>query len=117
MLFVEIEQVAKLCHQANKAICETWGDNSQRDWEDAEQWQRDSAINGVKFRLDNPAATGKDQHDAWVADKLADGWVFGEIKDPVAKTHPCMVEYCQLPKHQQVKDGVFSAIVQAALVV
>lgn len=99
----------------NQAICETWGDYSQKDWDAAEQWQRDSAISGVKFRLDNPDATGKDQHDAWVSDKLADGWVFGDVKDPEAKTHPCIVEYERLPRHQQAKDSVFSAIVKAAL--
>lgn len=116
MLNIEIEQVAKMCHQANKAICESWGDHSQKDWDDAEQWQRDSAISGVKFRIDNPDATSKDQHDAWVADKLANGWVYGDVKDPVAKTHHCLVEYDQLPTVQQAKDAVFSAIVKAALV-
>src|SRR5437879_1359495 len=43
----QVEQVAKICHEANRAYCETIGDNSQPTWEKAPQWQKDSAINGV----------------------------------------------------------------------
>jgi hypothetical protein len=32
----------------------------QKDWDEAQQWQRDSAIKGVEFKLDNPDAG----HDA-----------------------------------------------------
>jgi hypothetical protein len=38
-----------------------------------------TAIKGVEFKLDNP--DGHDaQHNAWMADKIADGWVYGEEK-------------------------------------
>ena len=105
--------IAKVCHQANKAWCETVGDNSQKDWAEAEQWQRDSAIKGVEFKLANPSA-GKDaQHNAWMADKINDGWVFGEVKDAEKKTHPCIVPFEQLPEFQQKKDALFCAIVDA----
>jgi predicted RecB family nuclease len=109
---LDIKLIAKLCHTANKAICEAANDFSQVPWESAEQWQRDSAIKGVQFRLDNPSATAQDQHDAWSRDKIADGWVFGETKDPVTKTHPCLVDYDQLPYEQRVKDYVFKALVE-----
>jgi hypothetical protein len=51
----KIEQIARMCHQTNKAWCELNGDNS-KDWDEAQQWQRDSAIKGVEFKLDNPDA-------------------------------------------------------------
>jgi hypothetical protein len=105
--------IAKVCHQANKAWCETTGDNSQKDWNEAEEWQRDSAIKGVEYRLANPSA-GKDaQHNAWMADKINNGWVYGEVKDAEAKTHPCIVPFEQLPEFQQKKDALFCAIVDA----
>lgn len=44
-----IVNIAKTCHQANKAWCEANGDNSQKDWDEAEDWQRDSAIKGAEF--------------------------------------------------------------------
>lgn len=109
----EEERIARVCHEAKRAICTAFGDHSQKPWNEAEQWQRDNAIRGVRFALDNPAAPPSAQHDAWMADKLADGWVYGPVKDPEAKTHPCLVPYDQLPPEQRVKDYVFKAVVAA----
>lgn len=111
---MEIGAIAKLCHEANRAICEASGDTSQVPWDEAADWQRKSAIDGVKFRQANPNATAEDQHESWRRDKIAAGWVFGETKDPEAKTHPCLVDYQDLPFEQRVKDHVFAAIVAAA---
>lgn len=105
--------IARVCHEANKAWCEANGDNSQKPWSEAEQWQRDSALKGVKFALANPAAPDSAQHDAWMADKIADGWRYGEVKDGTAKTHPCIVPFEKLPHHQQAKDKLFKAIVHS----
>jgi hypothetical protein len=44
---------------------------------------------------------------------MNEGWVYGETKDPVAKTHPCLVAYNDLPIEQQVKDHLFRAVVKA----
>jgi hypothetical protein len=108
-----IETIAKVCHEANKAFCEANGDFSQRPWEEAEEWQRQAAIKGVAFRLANPDAPQSAQHDDWLNDKVANGWVYGATKDPEKKTHPCMVPYEQLPKFEQQKDALFQAIVDA----
>lgn len=108
-----IAWIAYVCHQANKAWCESEGDDSQKDWAFAEQWQRDSAISGVKFRLENPEAGPDAQHNAWSAEKFAQGWVYGDVKDAEKKTHPCLVPFDQLPLFQQKKDKLFSAIVDA----
>lgn len=113
---MNIETIARACHEANRAICEAAGDFSQKPWAGAEDWQRDSAIKGVQFAIDNPSAPASAQHDAWLLDKLADGWCYGEVKDAAAKTHPCMVEYEALPFEQRVKDHVFKAIVGALMV-
>lgn len=109
----KILMIACVCHAANKAWCEANGDTSQLPWDEAPQWQRDSAIKGVEFRLNNPDAPESAQHDAWAADKTADGWVYGEVKDPEAKTHPCLVPFDQLPELQQKKDKLFQAIVDS----
>lgn len=105
--------IARMCHQANKYWCEINGDTSQVDWEDAEQWQRDSAIKGVYFRMENPNAGSSAQHDHWLKDKLLDGWVYGAVKDAEKKTHPCLVPFSELPQFQQKKDKLFCAIVDA----
>lgn len=107
-----VADIAELCHEANRAICEAAGDFSQKRFVDAEQWQRESAIRGVEFALANPDAGADSQHNAWMADKRRDGWQYGEVKDAAKKTHPCMVPYDKLPFEQRVKDHVFRVIVE-----
>jgi hypothetical protein len=108
-----IELIAKTCHQANKEWCEFNGDFYQKNWGDAEEWQRQSAIKGVEFRLDNPNLGHDAQHNNWLKDKVADGWVWGEVKDPIARTHPCIIDWASLPPVQMKKDVIFCAIVDA----
>lgn len=108
---VNVTVIARTCHEVNRAICETFGDTSQKPWPQAEDWQRDSAIAGVRFALEHPDATPEDQHVAWCEAKVADGWTYGETKDADAKTHPCLVAYAQLPPEQRVKDATFRAVV------
>lgn len=108
-----IETIAKVCHQANKAWCESLDDRSQVDWEQAPDWQRASATTGVQFVLAHPEAPESAQHEAWWKDKQRDGWVYGPVKDEAAKTHPCCVPYADLPVAQRRKDALFQAIVRA----
>ena len=105
--------IAKVCHESNRVWCQANGDNSQKHWKNAEQWQRDSAIVGVTFRINNPDAKHDAQHNAWMQDKVKNGWVFGEVKDAEKKTHPCIVPFEQLPEFQQKKDALFCAIVDS----
>ncbi len=108
-----IEQIAQVCHAANREYCATIGDLSQKSWLTAEPWQRESAIKGVEFALFNPEAPPSAQHEAWLKDKLADGWVYGPAKDSQLKIHPCIRDYDQLPVEQRIKDYLFKAIVAA----
>jgi len=108
-----ITTIAQICHEANRALCEATGDHSQQPWTFAEEWQRESAIKGVQFAIDNPDAPDSATHDSWMADKLADGWTYGPVKDANAKTHPCLVPFDQLPPDQQAKDPLFRNIVRA----
>ncbi len=109
----DILLIAKVCHDANREYCALSGDHTQVMWYSAPDWQRESAIDGVTHALDNPNAGPEDSHQNWWAGKIADGWVYGEVKDAVAKTHPCMVPYSQLPEFQRKKDALFLAIVRA----
>ncbi len=43
---MDMNQIARVCHEVNKAYCEALGDNSQPTWEDAPEWQRSSARMG-----------------------------------------------------------------------
>lgn len=109
----QIEEIAIVCHQANKAWCEQNGDFTQENWNSAQDWQKESAIKGVQFAVENPDAPASAQHDAWSADKVSDGWVYGPVKDAGERQHPCLVPFEELPEFQQKKDKLFKAIVQA----
>jgi hypothetical protein len=113
MELAEATRIAVVCHEANRAYCYTLGDGSQRQWADAEGWQRESAIKGVYFRVENPTLGPADQHESWAREKIADGWTYGLVKDPEKKTHPCLVPYTKLPEDQKRKDMLFAAIVDA----
>lgn len=106
------EDIARVCHEINRAYCAALGDNSQPPWEEAPEWQRSSAVNGAKHMLGNPGAKPSDSHESWLKEKAADGWKYGPVKDPEKKEHPCFVPYDELPVEQKVKDYLFQAVVR-----
>lgn len=108
-----LDRIARTCHEVNRAYCAAIGDNSHVAWDEAPDWQKISAVAGATGAIANPEATPADMHGFWMADKRADGWVYGPVKDPEAKTHPCMVPYDQLPPEQRAKDALFLAVVRA----
>ena len=108
---MKVEQIAELCHEANRVYCRLIGDDSQVAWGDAPDWQRTSAFAAVEFRIANPGAPPSAQHDSWLADKYDHGWTFGPVKDAERKEHPCCVPYGDLPIEQRLKDTLFQAVV------
>ena len=107
------EVIAKIAHEVNKAYCQSIGDDSQLDWADAPDWQRASAIKGVEFHRNNPDASPAHSHESWLAEKKAEGWKYGAVKDPDKKEHPCYVPFDALPTEQQAKDFIFRKIVHS----
>lgn len=109
---MKVEQIARIAHEVNRAYCRAIGDASQPPWEEAPEWQRESAISGVSHHLERPR-TPEESHDLWSAEKIRDGWSYGPVKDPEKKEHPCLVPYGELPLEQRVKDYLFGAVVNA----
>ena len=107
------EQMARVAHEVNRAYCQALGDNSQPAWEDAPQWQRDSAMLGVRLHTENPGASAAASHESWMAQKVAEGWVYGPEKKPELKQHHCIVPFDALPVAQQAKDYIFRGVVHA----
>lgn len=108
-----IENIAYVCHEANRAYCRTIGDNSQVDWVTAPAWQKESARKGVLHCLEYPEAGPHASHMNWMAERHRDGWTWGETEDGKAKTHPGMKLWADLPFEQRVKDCLFVDIVRA----
>ncbi len=104
-----VEACARHAHEINRAYCLAIGDTSQPTWDDAPEWQRSSAHNGVRGAL--AGNTPEQSHEGWSLEKVTAGWVHGPVKDPDATppTHPCLVPYAELPPAQRVKDHLFLA--------
>lgn len=112
---MKVEQIAEICHEANLIYCLQLGDYSQPNWDDAEDWQKQSAISGVLFQKANPNSPPSASHESWLKEKEETGWKYGTVKDPVKKEHPCFVPYEQLPVEQQIKDHLFTGIARALI--
>lgn len=109
---MELEQIAQVCHEANRAYCMALGDLSHQEWRNAPEWQRKSAIAGVKAVIEGGIYSDEKLHENWMKDKVADGWVYGQVKDANKKTHPCIRPYNEIPLQERVKDALFLAIVK-----
>lgn len=105
--------IARVAHEINRAYCASLGDTSQPAWQDAPEWQKNSALVQVDMHLANPDATPEQSHESWLAQKLAEGWKYGPVKDAEKKEHPCCVPYADLPAEQKAKDYLFRGAVHA----
>lgn len=110
---LNVLEIARVCHEANRAYCLVLGDTSQPSWREATDDIRSSAVMGVVFRQQNPDAPPSAQHEQWAKDKIDAGWTYGEVKDAEKKTHPSLVPFERLPIAEQRKDRLFAAVVQA----
>ena len=43
-------------------------------------------------------------HNVWAAGRLAEGWVYGEVKDVGKKTTPLLLPYSDLPESEKEYD-------------
>lgn len=113
---MQIEQIAELAHEVNRAYCEAIGEAQLPAWNDAPSWQRAASLGGVRFCLRHlsagPIPSPSLCHKAWAEEKRTAGWTYGPVKDPAKKEHPCLVPYDQLPVEQRVKDYLFVAVVK-----
>jgi RyR domain len=114
-LMVSEQTIAMVCHEANRAYCSTIGDLNQPTWAEAPDWQKESAVEGVRFHLGvlrtGSFPTPSESHEKWLALKRQEGWKYGPVKDPEKKEHPCFLPYDELPVEQRMKDYLFAAIV------
>jgi hypothetical protein len=109
---VDPDIIARVVHEANRALQHALGDPvPSPDYDHAPDWQAVSLREGVAAALHGIGP--QELHEQWMGDKFANGWTYGPEKDPVAKTHPCLVPYDELPTEQRAKNDLFLAIVEA----
>jgi hypothetical protein len=62
---------------------------------------------GVKLSPDILELTellARNAHEIWAQQRLRDGWKFGPRRDDLAKQHPCLVPYEDLPESEKAYD-------------
>jgi RyR domain len=110
------EQIAWIIHEAHRAFQMTTPLYPEHvmpapPWVTMTQWQQETVIGLVRIvrreRVRRPqfpdhilAAVA---HEEWVKRMRGKGWTYGEDKDPQQKTHPCIVEWVDLPDYDQAK--------------
>jgi hypothetical protein len=106
------DQMARTAYEVNRAYAAQNGDLSFKPWDEADQWQKDTIYAGVNSHLSGTVSP-EQSHQLWWDHKIKEGWVYGEVKDPEKKTHPCMVPYEDLPPFQRTKDHLFKAVIDS----
>lgn len=106
-----IELCARGAHEMNRAWCIFIGDNSQKHWDEAPDWQKASSRNGVIRVLEG--RTDEQLHEDWMTEKQANGWTYGAVKNEATKEHPAMMPYGDLPLEQKIKDQIYREAVLA----
>lgn len=99
----QLENVARVCHEAFRAWCATLGDTANPPWEQAEPWRRAFELDGVRRVLGG--ASPADIHDLWRSRKTAAGWTYGDQKAPTLKRSPSLVPYDQLHNSNEAKKA------------
>jgi DNA-binding transcriptional MerR regulator len=108
--------IARIIHNANRDLQIIQGDPvPSPPWDDDEvpEYQREQAIAGVEQAMADPDLSPEQSHELWCERMRAEGWTYGETKDPDRKTHPTLLRFVDLPAEQQLKDRLFVAIVRA----
>lgn len=105
--------IARVAHEADRALVATHGAIPQKVWLALDAWERESAIRGVKAAIANPELGAPALHELWRHDKLGQGWSRAESFDLKAKHDPILVPWDQLPARAQRRDELFVAVVRA----
>jgi hypothetical protein len=109
----ELDEIAAACHAGTWFLQLSDGATSTPSpcFAETPEWAQESTRDSVRAVLAGVTPEQLWQH--WAEAKRLAGWKYGEVKDPVAKTHPCLVDnYAQLSAYEHYKDRVFTGLVQ-----
>jgi hypothetical protein len=113
---IDLEFIAEKIYEAARLEA-SWSNRSivPELWDQRDEAFRRQFVNVISeyFRRET-LPTPQEAHDSWMQSYLQMGWRYGEKRDPVAKTHPDLVPFDQLPKDERDKDAIFLAFVWLA---
>lgn len=110
---LQTQIIAEIIYEAAR-LESIWSKRSiiPETWEERDAQFKIQFINTVLDYLDmDKLPTPEEAHNSWIESYKRAGWRYGEVRDPVKKTHPDMVEYDKLPKDEKDKDAIFLALI------
>ncbi len=105
-----IEAAARSAHNVNRVYSGAIGE-VPKEWDDLPVEVRRCVVQSVLTLIASPKNTPEMMHISWMHSMQKEGWIYGEKKDMTLKTHPCMVDYSELPEAQRLKDELFTGAV------
>lgn len=98
-------QIAEIIHSVSSRIPRP--DGSLVDlWCDLDDVFKINAANAVAEIMNSPTRTPEELHNLWAKPLLENGWTVGEYNKDL-KTHPCLVEFNELPVSEILKDEIW----------
>lgn len=111
--------IARVVHEAGFALCQEFGDDSWKHWEETDGWRVKATLDQIqaykKAISRGETFSPRKDHEIWLNAKKAAGWKYGPVKDAEKKEHPLMVDFDQLPPFEKFKNDLYTAILQAFL--
>lgn len=111
----EIEAASHAAHEVLRSYSRNvLDDYTHAAWDDVpEESKREVRQNVISIMQYD--YTAEKSHEIWMAQKLASGWRWGNVKNPEKREHPCLVEYKLLPEEQRFKDELWVSTVRLML--
>ena len=113
---MNIEKIAEVIYEATRKEAE-WSRRRivPEKWEDRDEAFKRQFVNVIERYLKmGKLPSPEEAHNSWMKRYLEMGWKYGEVRDPIKKTHPDLVPFYELPKDERDKDAIFLSQVYVA---
>jgi len=111
-----IKELTKILYEATRLEAE-WSHRTivPEVWEKRDEKFRKQMIELIgRYMKMEKLPTPEEAHNSWMESYFKMGWKYGDVRDPVAKLHPDLVPYYDLPLDEREKDAIFLAFVFVA---
>lgn len=110
---ISIADIARVCHEANRAFCIAKGDHTVSTWDMLPETVQLGIIDDVRYASTNPAVTPQQLHERWAERLVAEGWQRGAVHAPDLLESPDLVDYVELTDDAKSKQRLFCSIVKS----
>jgi hypothetical protein len=108
----QLINIARLTHVVNNSLKQANGEDLMPEWDFLGDEDQNANMASVVAILNGDVTTADQEHNRWAAQKRADGWTYGMVRNNAEKIHPMLVPFEELDPIQQAKDLVRFAIVR-----